>query len=101
MSRADYAPPGYFAAHPWVEGFQFRDRFIGLRMDLMVDVLMHAYQYESDTHGQVVKDGLNIHIQVSKESMAAPLYCTRQTAGMPAYAYNSYLKPFWLNNYHY
>ena len=56
-----------------MEGFQFRDKFIGLRMDLMEDVLMHAYQYESDTHGQVVKDGLNIHIQVSKGSMAVPL----------------------------
>ena len=73
VSHVEYAPPGYFAAHPWVEGFQFRDRFIGLRMDLMEDVLMHAYQYESDTHGEVVKDGLNIHIQVSKESMAALL----------------------------
>ena len=33
-------------------------------MDKLSDELERAYQYESDTHGQVVKDGLNIHIQV-------------------------------------
>ncbi|CAL5224945.1 g7714 [Coccomyxa viridis] len=60
---ADYAPPGYFAQHPLVQGFQLRDKFIGLDMDQAKDVLVRAYQYESDTHGQVVKDGLSIHIQ--------------------------------------
>lgn len=62
--NADYAPPGYFAQHPLVQGFQLRDKFIGLDMDQAKDVLVRAYQYESDTHGQVVKDGLSIHIQV-------------------------------------
>lgn len=33
-------------------------------MDAMKDELMKAYEYEADTHGQVVKDGLNIKIQV-------------------------------------
>ena len=62
--NADYAPPGYFAQHPLVQGFQLRDKFIGLDMDQAKDTLVRAYQYESDTHGQVVKDGLSIHIQV-------------------------------------
>lgn len=47
-----------------MQGFQFRDRFIGLDMDKLSGELERAYQYESDTHGQVVKDGLSIHIQV-------------------------------------
>ena len=47
-----------------IQGFEFRDKFIGLNMDQMKDELFRAYVYESDTHGQVVKDGLNIHIQV-------------------------------------
>ena len=47
-----------------MQGFQFRDNFIGLDMDKLSGELERAYQYESDTHGQVVKDGLNIHIQV-------------------------------------
>ena len=61
---ADYAPPGYFAAHPLVQGFQMRDRFIGLDMDKAKDELVKAYQYEADTHGQVVRDGLTLRIQV-------------------------------------
>ena len=68
---ADYAPPRYFGQHPLVQGFQLRDKFIGLDMDKAKDVLVRAYQYESDTHGLVVKDGLNIHIQVHSLSQIA------------------------------
>ena len=65
MPDADYAPPGFFAQHPLIQGFTLRDRFIGLNMDKFRDELVKAYQYEADTHGLVVKDGLNIHIQVA------------------------------------
>ena len=66
---ADYAPPGFFTAHPLVPGFQLRDRFIGLDMDLHADELMAAYKYEARPHvrNEVVKDGLNIRVQVRKQ----------------------------------
>ena len=64
LACADYAPPGYFAAHPLVQGFQMRDRFIGLDMDKAKDELVRAYKYEADTHGQVVRDGLTLRIEV-------------------------------------
>ena len=66
MHAADYAPPGFFTAHPLVPGFQLRDRFIGLDMDLHADELMAAYKYEAKPHvrNEVVKDGLNIRVQV-------------------------------------
>lgn len=69
MHAADYAPPGFFAAHPLVPGFQLRDRFIGLDMDLHADKLMAAYAYEAKPHvrNEVVKDGLNIRVQVHKQ----------------------------------
>ena len=41
-----------------------RDRFIGLNMDKAKDELVKAYQYEADTHGQVVRDGLTLRIEV-------------------------------------
>ena len=41
-----------------------RDRFIGLDMDKAKDELVKAYEYEADTHGQVVRDGLTLRIQV-------------------------------------
>ena len=41
-----------------------RDRFIGLDMDKAKDELVKAYEYEADTHGQVVRDGLTLKIQV-------------------------------------
>ena len=64
IACADYAPPGYFAAHPLVQGFQMRDKFIGLDMDKAKDELVKAYKYEADTHGQVVRDGLTLRIEV-------------------------------------
>ena len=68
MHAADYAPPGFFAAHPLVPGFQLRDRFIGLDMDLHAGELMAAYKYEARPHvrNEVVKDGLNIRVQVQR-----------------------------------
>ena len=41
-----------------------RDRFIGLDMDKAKDELVKAYKYEADTHGQVVRDGLTLRIEV-------------------------------------
>ena len=66
MHAADYAPPGFFAPHALVPGFQLRDRFIGLDMDLHTDELMRAYKYEAKPHvrNEVVKDGLNVQVQV-------------------------------------
>ena len=72
---ADYAPPGYFGEHPLVQGFQLRDKFIGLNMDKAGDELMRAYKYESDTHGQVVKDGLSIHIKVHLPEVLSEAAC--------------------------
>ena len=79
MRAADYAPPGFFTAHPLVPGFQLRDRFIGLDMDLHADELMAAYKYEARPHvrNEVVKDGLNIRVQarrlyIRKYELATP-----------------------------
>ena len=44
--------------------FQMRDKFIGLDMDKAKDELVKAYKYEADTHGQVVRDGLTLRIEV-------------------------------------
>ena len=68
MHAADYGPPGFFAAHPLVPGFQLRDRFIGLDMDLHAGELMAAYKYEARPHvrNEVVKDGLNIRVQARR-----------------------------------
>ena len=98
MHAADYAPPGFFAAHPLVPGFQLRDRFIGLDMDLHAGELMAAYKYEARPHvrNEVVKDGLNIRVQVrspcickmecSARARTAHTSCSsRRTAGLPAW----------------
>ena len=44
-------------------------------MDKAKDELVRAYQYESDTHGLVVKDGLNIHIQVHLPELRSETAC--------------------------
>ena len=43
-------------------------------MDKLSGELERAYQYESDTHGQVVKDGLSIHIQVRGSHNVAGIF---------------------------
>ena len=76
MRAADYAPPGFFAAHPLVPGFQLRDRFIGLDMDLHTNELMSAYKYEAEVHvrNEVIKDGLNIRVQVHSLCITKPMH---------------------------
>ena len=86
MHAADYAPPGFFMANPLVPGFQLRDRFIGLDMDLHTNELMAAYKYEARPHvrNEVVKDGLNIRVQVRSlgichhETICANAHCLHE-----------------------
>ena len=95
MYAADYAPPGFFTTHLHVPGLQLRHWVIGLDMDLHTDELMAAYKYEARPHvrNEVVKDGLNIRVQVQAASTrcatcartAHTLCSSRRSTGLLAY----------------